>query len=95
MFSWAVGRHPHVVNRAVSVVRVGAVAGFLSVLPLAALVFLVTERALIYDQAVIASAFLVLGVSFGAICAVLWRNWAFAVTKHCPTRKIMNSTPAS
>lgn len=29
MFSWVVGRHPHVINRNVSVAQVGAVAGLI------------------------------------------------------------------
>ena len=95
LFSWVVGRHPHAVNRAASVARVGAGAGFLSSLPLAAWAFLLNEKVLAYDHALMAAAFLVPGIVSGAVCAVLWRKWASAVTKHSPTRKTMNSTPAS
>ena len=95
LFSWVVGRHPHVVHRAASVARVGAGAGFLSSLPLAAWAFLLTEKVLAYDHALMAAAFLVPGIVSGAVCAVLWRKWASAVKKHSPTRKTMNSTPAS
>jgi hypothetical protein len=95
LLSWVVGRHPHVIHRAASVARVGAVAGFLSCLPLAAWAFLFSEKVLAYDHALMAVAFLVPGMVSGAVCAVLWRKWASAVTKHSPTRKTMNSTPAS
>jgi hypothetical protein len=74
LFSWFVGRHPQVVHRAASVARVGAVAGFLSSLPLAAWAFLVTEKVLAYDRALIPAAFLVLGIISGSVCAILWRR---------------------
>ena len=95
LLSWVVGRHPHVIHRATSVARVGAGAGFLTTLPLAAWAFLLTEKVLAYDHALIAAAFLVPGMVSGAVCAVLWRKWASAVTKHSSQRKTMNSTPAS
>ena len=75
LFSWIVRRHPHVVNRAASVARVGAVAGFLSSLPLAAWAFLFTEKVLAHDHALMALAFLVPGIFSGAVCAVLWRRY--------------------
>ena len=76
LFSWIVRRHPHVVNRAASVARVGAVAGFLSSLPLAAWVFLFTEKVLAHDHALMALAFLVPGIFSGAVCAVLLRRYS-------------------
>ena len=74
LFSWFVGRHPPVVHRAASVARVGAGAGFLSSLPLAAWAFLLTEKVLAYDRALVAAAFLVLGTISGSVCAILWRR---------------------
>jgi hypothetical protein len=93
LLSWVVGRHPHVIHRAASVARVGAVAGFLSCLPLAAWAFLFSEKVLAYDHALMAVAFLVPGMVSGAVCAVLWRKWASAVTKPAPARKTKNPHP--
>jgi hypothetical protein len=95
LFLWIVGRHPHVVNRAASVAWVGAVAGFFSSLPLAAWVFLFTEKVLAYDHALMAVAFLVPSIISGAVCAVLWSKRASTLPKHSKTRKTMNSTPAN
>ncbi len=92
LFSWILGRHPHVVSRAASVARVGAVGGFLSSLPLAAWAFLVTEKQKVtaYDPPLMAAAFLVPSFFSGTICAILWRNWAFAAMKPAPPRKTEN-----
>jgi len=95
LFSWIVGRHPHVVNRAAYVVWVGAVAGFFSSLPVAVWAFLFTEKILAYDHVLMAGTFLVISIFSGAFCAVLWRKWASAGIKPAPTRKAMNSTPAN
>jgi hypothetical protein len=67
MFSWVVGRHPHVINRNLSVAQIGAVAGFLSCLPLSAWAFIFTEKVLAYDHALMAVAFLVPGIVSGAL----------------------------
>jgi hypothetical protein len=95
LFSWVVGRHPHVVNRDASAAQAGAVAGFLSSLPLAALAFLFTEKVRAYDHALIAVAFLVLGVFSGAICAVLWRKVDLRCDKVSSSSEDKEPTPAS
>ena len=95
MFSWVVGRHPHVINRNVSVAQVGAVAGFLSCLPLSAWAFLFTEKVLAYDHALMAVAFLVPGIVSGAVCAVLWRKLGLRCDKASSGSKDNEPTPAS
>jgi len=93
LFACYTRRHPPAISSPASVARVGAVAGFLSSLPLAGWTFLVTEKVLGYNHALIAVPFLVLGIFSGAVCAILWRNWASAVTKPAPARKTKNPHP--
>jgi hypothetical protein len=93
MFSWVVGRHPHVINRNVSVAQIGAVAGFLSCLPQAAWAFFFTEEVLAYDHALMAGAFLVPGIVSGGVCAVLWRKVCLRCDRPAPARKTKNPHP--
>jgi|LakMenEpi03Aug12_release.lakeMendotaPanAssembly.Ray.scaffolds.fasta_scaffold281126_2 hypothetical protein len=95
LFACYIRRHPPATSSSATIARLGVVAGFFSSLPLAALTFLFTEKVLDYGHVLMAGTFLVISIFSGALCAVLWRKWTYAVTKHNPARKAMNSTPAS
>jgi hypothetical protein len=95
LFSWLTGRRPHAVDATASVARVGAVAGFFALLPVALSLSLIAPGVETKgpDILAIAAVVLVLGSFSGAVCAILWRRWGTAETKPAPTRKTKNPPP--
>ena len=95
LFSWLTGRRPHALDAAASVARVGAVAGFFAILPVALSLSLIAPGVETKgpDILAIAAVVLVLSSFSGAVCAILWRRWGTAETKPAPTRKTKSPLP--
>jgi hypothetical protein len=94
MFACYIRRHPPAISSSATIARLGLVTGFFSALPLAALAFLFTEKVLAYDHALVAVAFLFIGIFSGVICAVLWRKVSLRFDKVSSSSEDKEPTPA-